>query len=482
MDWEAFYNHFREPDFISGYEIEHRLGGGAFGEVYKAHKHSIEKSFAIKFLKVEEGTKQKVIERELEQVRHFASIDHPNLVSIEDMGSVMGVPYLVMGYAGEMTLARRIAQGSFQQQEALSYFVQTCRGVLALHDRRLVHFDLKPGNVFIHGDVARVGDYGLSKLMTEGRMTLSFGRGTPHYMAPEMLKGRADHRADIYSLGVILFECISGGVPFDVKSNAGVVLRETDAPPEFSADFPAHLRAIIERCLRLDPKDRFDSVEDLLTELGQTARRGDSIRVEPGFPESAAGRIAAEVNRARQGAAAGSSPTGELRSTAAELTRGAVEVARGVWDGLRTAKSPSSVVQEETPKPAATPAPGPVPATQRTPSPGVDSDPSAGAATPTPDPTPVGSSPSPGTIPVPPRSPGGALAAAAAGLSLAVEVFLSLLRGIFKGLGSFLKRRHQRMRARSHNRFALVARYVFFYLFLIIAGLVLLNVAVEILK
>jgi serine/threonine-protein kinase len=87
--------------------------------------------------------------------------------------------------------------------------------VLALHDRRLVHFDLKPSNVFLKGDVARVGDYGLSKMMTDGRSTLSFGRGTPQYMAPEMLKNRADHRADLYSLGVMLYECLTAKIPYE---------------------------------------------------------------------------------------------------------------------------------------------------------------------------------------------------------------------------------------------------------------------------
>ena len=280
MDWETFYSSFRSPDFIPGYEIEHRLGGGAFGEVYKARKHSIGKSYAIKFLKVDDGAQKDAVERELEQVGHFAAIDHPNLVTIEDMGTVLGVPYLVMGYAGEQTLGKRLERGDLSRKEALSFFIQTCRGVLALHDRRLVHFDLKPSNVFIHGDVARVGDYGLSKLMTEGRLTLSFGRGTPHYMAPEMVRGRADHRADIYSLGVILYESISGRVPFEVRSGAGIVVRESDAPPDFSEDFPADLRRVAERCLRLEPEKRYDDVEELLEDLGQTARRGDSVRLE----------------------------------------------------------------------------------------------------------------------------------------------------------------------------------------------------------
>lgn len=151
MDWEVFYSRFREPDFVPGYEIHNRLGGGSFGEVYKARKASIGKSYAIKFLKIDGEEQRDAAMRELEQVRHFAALDHPNLVSIEDMGEAAGVPYLIMGYAGEDTLARRLKAGRLDEATALLYFVQVCRGVLALHDRRLVHFDLKPSNVFLSG-------------------------------------------------------------------------------------------------------------------------------------------------------------------------------------------------------------------------------------------------------------------------------------------------------------------------------------------
>ena len=267
MDWEAFYARFRETDFVPGYEILNRLGGGAFGEVYKARKHSIGKSFAIKFLKVGDDSARAAIERELEQVRHFAAIDHPNLVTIEDLGSVMGVPYLVMGYAGDRTLAQALRAGRLSREEALRYFAQVARGVAALHDLRLAHFDLKPGNIFLKGDEARVGDYGLSRLLGEGRMTLSFSRGTPHYMAPEMLMARGDERADIYSLGVILYECLSGKLPFESEIPGAIPLRDRDEPPPFPPDFPEDLRGIVERCLRLSPADRYPSVHALLSEL-----------------------------------------------------------------------------------------------------------------------------------------------------------------------------------------------------------------------
>src|SRR5262249_17453874 len=203
---------------------------------------SIGKAYAVKFLRLDDANQRDAGERELEQVRLFAAIDHPNLVTIEDMGVVMGVPYLIMGYAGEDTLARRLKRRDLDRSSALRYFVQACRGVVALHDRRLAHFDLKPSNVFLNGEVARVGDYGLAKLLTEGRQTLSFGRGTPFYMAPEMLRNRADQRADLYSLGVILFESLTFRLPYGADEGGVFVLREEDHAPEFPSGFPAALR------------------------------------------------------------------------------------------------------------------------------------------------------------------------------------------------------------------------------------------------
>lgn len=350
IDWESFYAAFRKPDFIPGYEVQNHLGGGAFGEVYKARKSSIGKAFAIKFLRIDDSVQREAVERELEQVRLFAAIDHPNLVTIEDMGVVQGVPYLIMGYAGEDTLARRLKRADLEKDSALRFFVQIARGVLALHDRRLAHFDLKPSNVFLNGDVARVGDYGLAKLLVEGRATLSFGRGTPHYMAPEMLRNRADHRADLYSLGVILFESLSFHLPYGTDAGGAFVVREDDRPPEFPSGFPSTLRPVVERCLRLDPAQRYASVHELLSELGQTARQGDSVRLPWNEPAPAvllpgAGRLGAGPETPRSATASSASPHAgasagagatkeELRSAAAELARGAVGVARGVWDGV----------------------------------------------------------------------------------------------------------------------------------------------------
>jgi serine/threonine protein kinase len=405
VDWEGFYSEFRSADFVPGYEILERLGGGAFGEVYKARKRSIGKDYAIKFLKVGDEQSAAIIERELSHARLFAAIDHPHLVAIEDLGQVRGVPYVVMGYAGEETLSRRLARAGFDGRGAFETFVQVCRGVQALHDRQLVHFDLKPSNVFLRGDVARVGDYGLAKLLTDGRQTLSIGRGTPHYMAPEVLRGRADQRADIYSLGVILYEVFAGRVPFDGDSGLTALLRGEDRRLQFPEHFPTALRPLAERCLRVDPDGRPQTVAQLLAELGVSARVGDSIELPADLahwrPESA--RQESELRTPTPWTAAG----GEVVEweTLEGASRAAPSVARPAAPAAVRAATPIDVA-------AAAAAPRNA---------------ASGVAPPGPAPAFVGGAVAAPAIPVPPRHEGGTLAQVWAVLVVGFELYLGLV-------------------------------------------------------
>ncbi|HKB14531.1 MAG TPA: serine/threonine-protein kinase, partial [Planctomycetota bacterium] len=263
--------------YVPGFEILNRLGAGVFGVVFKARKLSIGKLYAIKFLKVDDDSVKEAVRREIESVRVFAQIDHPNLVSIEDRGEVDGIPYIVMEYAGEETLRRRLESGPLAPAEALRIFEQVARGVDALHERGLAHFDLKPANVFLKGGTARVGDYGLSKLISESRQTLSFGRGTPYYMSPEMLRRHGDHRSDIYSLGCLLYEMATGEVPFKGETEWEVLRRHENEPVSFPEGFPAEFRGAIERCMEKDPARRYPDVASLLADLegkGANGRAG----------------------------------------------------------------------------------------------------------------------------------------------------------------------------------------------------------------
>lgn len=279
IDWEAFYRDYRKPGYVPGFEIVTKLGGGMFGHVYKARKESIGKDYAIKFLKVDDESVRDAVARELEAVRHFAQVDHPNLVSIEDMGEVDGIPYLVMSYAGQETLKKRLEQGLLPRDDAMRLFVQAARGVQALHERSLVHFDIKPANVFLKGDIARVGDFGLSKLVTESRNSLSFGRGTPYYMAPEMLQRRGDHKSDIYSLGVMLYECLCGDVPFKGDSEWEVLKKHEQEAPKFPDHVGIDDRRVILRCMAKEPDQRYDSVATMLRELEAPVALGESVRL-----------------------------------------------------------------------------------------------------------------------------------------------------------------------------------------------------------
>ena len=281
-DWEAFYRDYRKPGYIEGFEITTKLGGGMFGLVFRARRMSIGKDYAIKFLKVDDGEVRRAVLSELEQVKYFAQIDHPNLVSIEDRGEVNGIPFLVMSYAGDETLQKRLQQGGMTREEALHIFVQAARGVQALHDHSLVHFDLKPANIFLKGDVARVGDYGLSKLVSASRNSLSFGRGTPYYMAPEMLQRRGDARSDVYSLGILLYECLYGDVPFRGDSEWEVLRKHETARPEFPATALPSDQEVILRCLEKQAEDRFQSAADLLRALQAPVALGESMMLSRG--------------------------------------------------------------------------------------------------------------------------------------------------------------------------------------------------------
>ncbi len=300
-DWEAFYRDYRKPGYVAGFEITTKLGGGMFGLVFRARRMSIGKDYAIKFLQVDDETVRKAVLSELEQVKYFAQIDHPNLVSIEDRGEVDGIPFLVMAFAGTETLRDKMPAGmvptAADKDELLRYFLQCCRGLAALHERSLVHFDIKPANVFLKGGVARLGDYGLSKLVTHSRGSLSMGRGTPYYMAPEMLQRRGDQRSDIYSLGVMLYELLCGKVPFTGDSEWEVLRKHETTAPELPPHLTSREVAVLQRCMQKDPAARFQSVHDLIAAFGAPAsvgaaawtdvRSGAALRSPPPLPGAA---------------------------------------------------------------------------------------------------------------------------------------------------------------------------------------------------
>jgi len=153
-----------------------------------------------------------------------------------------------------------------------------------LHDHSLVHFDLKPANIFLKGDVARVGDYGLSKLVSQSMLSLTTGRGTPYYMAPEMLKRRGDHRSDIYSLGVMFYECLAGTVPFTGDNEWEVLMGHEKKEVEFPGQISTRFRPLLRKMMAKQPEDRHQSLAEVLRDLQAPGGLGESIVLDYGLP------------------------------------------------------------------------------------------------------------------------------------------------------------------------------------------------------
>ena len=226
------------------------------------------------------------------------------------------------------------------------------QGVAALHERSIIHFDLKPANVFLRGEVARVGDYGLSKLVTQSARTLSMGRGTPAYMAPEMLQRKGDARSDVYSLGAMLFEVLSGRAPFQGDSEWEVLKKHESAAVVFPDTIPLAVRPLILRALDKDPERRFRDAGAMLEAFDALTVRGAGAgaprplrgfhrhrrrsRQPPGGATSAARSDAASPSFPRRCAASETASTSCSNTWPSEA-----KAAKAEYDRARRTKAPT---------------------------------------------------------------------------------------------------------------------------------------------
>lgn len=248
---------------LDGYVIKRGVGSGGFGEVYFAESDS-GKEVALKRI-------QKNLEVEVRGVRHCLNLRHPNLVGIYDIRFDKDEQgWIVMEFIGGESLRERIDRYSqtTNLEEALALFAQLVAGVAYLHDQGIVHRDLKPANVFIDNGLVKIGDYGLSKYISASRrggQTESVG--TFHYMAPEIGRGEYGKEIDIYSLGVILYEMLTGYVPFDGESSQEIILKHLTADPDVSM-LPEPYASTIQRALAKNASLRFSDCREMLWAIG----------------------------------------------------------------------------------------------------------------------------------------------------------------------------------------------------------------------
>jgi tetratricopeptide (TPR) repeat protein len=258
------------------YEVVRLLGKGGMGAVYLARDRELGRDVAVKLIAPHLSSQPTVLDRFRREIQLSSQVTHPNVLRVFDLAEHDGLRFLTMQFIDGRSLADVVAsERPLPEARALALFIQVCKGVEAAHENGVLHRDLKPQNVMIDaGDHAFVTDFGLATSSDLSAMTQTGAlMGTPHYMSPEQVMGkRVDARSDIFSLGVILYELLAGKPPFEGDSPFEVMMVRTRAPPRPLRDLnPAvapRLQAVLDRCLAIEPEQRFASVAELLDALG----------------------------------------------------------------------------------------------------------------------------------------------------------------------------------------------------------------------
>lgn len=266
---------------VQSYRIARKIGQGGMGQVYRAVHPAIGSRVAVKVLSYECAAQPTLVERFFAEARAVNMIRHEHIVNVLDLARLQdGRPFIVMEYLDGQPLSEVIrGQGPLKLTQTVDILLEVLAALGAAHDKGIVHRDLKPDNIFISpAGHAKVLDFGIAKLLPmadtgDGTKTGSL-LGTPHYMSPEQAMGRtADHRSDLYSVGVILYEAVTGRRPFDATTLYALLKQQVEsdpAPPStFRHNLPPALQSVMARSLAKDPAQRFQDARQFANELRQ---------------------------------------------------------------------------------------------------------------------------------------------------------------------------------------------------------------------
>jgi Tol biopolymer transport system component len=287
---------------LGPYEILSSVGAGGMGEVYRARDTRLDRIVAIKVLPTHLADRSELRERFEREARTIASLNHPHICTLFDIGQQDGIDYLVMEYLEGETLAQRLLKGSLPLDQVLQYAIEISDALDKAHRKGVTHRDLKPGNIMITKSGTKLLDFGLAKLKQEvapANVQLSQIAtaddpltakgtivGTLQYMAPEQLEGKeVDARTDIFAFGAVVYEMATGKKCFEGKSQAsliGAILKD-DPPPISSLQpmTPPALDRIVKKCLAKEPDERWHAAKDLCDELKWIAEAGSQVTLAP---------------------------------------------------------------------------------------------------------------------------------------------------------------------------------------------------------
>jgi len=340
---------------LGPYELQSLLGAGGMGEVYRARDARLGRIVAIKVLPASFSADAGRLQRFMQEARSAAALNHPNILSIFDIGEERGAPYIVSELLEGQTLRERLRSGPLSGRKAIDYALQVARGLAAAHEKGIVHRDLKPENLFVTNDErVKILDFGLAKLTRpegdagEDAPTVQVNvntepgqiMGTVGYMSPEQVRGKpADHRSDIFAFGSILYEMLSGQPAFRGESPAdtmSAILKEEPAElSETARNVPPALERMVLHCLEKNPAQRFQSAGDLafnleaLTDISVLGSVADRTGAQPALASTgSAERVAEPPAREKE-----LSSRSKLRELAGALVLAGLMLGVGWWWG-----------------------------------------------------------------------------------------------------------------------------------------------------
>ena len=283
------------------YEVLEKIGTGGMSDVYKAKDHKLNRLVAVKVLKQEFSENENFVSKFRVEAQSTAGLLHPNTVNVYDVGDEDGINYIVMELVDGITLKKYIEKKSrLSVKEAVSIAIQVAMGLEAAHNNGIIHRDIKPQNIMISRDgKVKVTDFGIAKAATSNTITSNV-MGSVHYTSPEQARGGySDAKSDIYSLGITLFEMLTGRVPFNGDTTVAIAIKhiqeDLPSPAEYNEEIPISVEKIVLKCCQKSPDRRYQNAAELIADLKRSLITPDKDFVSLVDPdEEGATRVASE--------------------------------------------------------------------------------------------------------------------------------------------------------------------------------------------
>ena len=273
---------------ISRYKILEKIGSGGMGDVFKAEDTKLGRIVALKFLKADALEDEDAKKRFIREARAAAALDHSNVCAMHDIDDFDGQTFLAMSFVEGETIAQKVAQRPLPLDKALDYAIQAAQGLQAAHAKGIVHRDIKSANLMVtpQGQV-KIMDFGLAQLADQSRITKTASfLGTPAYMSPEQAKREpADERSDIWSIGAVIYEMVSGRLPFGGENEHGVLYGIVNSEPEpltsLRVGLPVELDRLVSKAMAKKPAERYQHIDETIVDLRAVADQLKAHKTTP---------------------------------------------------------------------------------------------------------------------------------------------------------------------------------------------------------